>query len=159
MIMKRYVIVFFVVAALVRIASATIGETDAQIETRYGKPFKDITTETFGVMRGFISPGYVVGVKIIDGVSEMEMFSKMDQSDMSASEIAQLCKANGTGEWKAEQTGKPNWRRWRREDQGAVALYDTTRHFLYISSGKYFDQQVRKIETAPLTANLTDEKP
>jgi hypothetical protein len=146
-------------AALTRTAYGVIGETDAQIETRYGKPFKDITTETFGVMRGFISPGYVVGVKVIDGVSEMEMFSKMDQADLSASEIAQLCKANGTGEWKAEQTGKPNWRRWRREDQGAVALYDAVRHFLYISSAKYFEQQVRKIEMAPLTAKQADEKP
>src|SRR2546423_5492043 len=133
--MDRYAsAILLFAAASVPIASANIGETGAQVETRYGKPFNDITTETFGVMRGFITTEYVVGVKLINGVSEMEMFSKSDQSDISASEIARLQKANGNGEWKAEQTGKPNWRRWRCGDQGAVALYDAARHFLYISS-------------------------
>jgi hypothetical protein len=100
-------------------------------------------------MRGFMSPGYVVGVKLVNGVSEMEMFSKNDESDMSASEIENLLKGNGAGEWKAEQTGKPKWRRWRREDQALVALYDTMRHFLYISSKKFYEEQGKKIEETP----------
>ena len=136
-------------AVTTSIMSASIGETEAAISARYGKSIGDIPTEGFGIMRGFMSPGYVVGVKLVNGVSEMEMFSKNDESDMSASPIESLLKGNGAGEWKAEQTGKPKWRRWRREDQALVALYDTMRHFLYISSRKFYDEQAKKMEETP----------
>ena len=97
-------------------ASATpllgnIGDSPAQAENHYGKTIGDIPTSTFGVMSGFVSSGYVIGVKFIDGVSEMEMFSKSNQSDMAASEIDKLLKSNSDGTWKAELTGKANWRR------------------------------------------------
>ena len=137
--------------ALARIAGANIGETEAQVEERYGKPFNDINTTTFGPVRGFVSPQYIIGVKIIDGLSEMEMFARTDQSDISASEITRLLKADAGGEWKAEPTGKPSWRRWRRDDQGAVGLYDAQRHFLYISTIKFFDDEAHRIEAATST--------
>src|SRR3989441_10574882 len=139
--MKKIINACFVFAALATITSASIGEDEAAISARYGKSIGDIPTEGFGIMRGFISAGHVVGVKLVNGVSEMEMFSKADESDMSASEIESLLKGNGAGEWKAEQTGKPKWRRWQREDRAMVALYDTMRHFLYISSRKFYDEQ------------------
>jgi hypothetical protein len=151
--MKEVISACFVFAALAAIACAGIGENEAAISTRYGKSVGDIPTEGFGIMRGFISAGHIVGVKLVDGVSEMEMFSKADQSDMSASEIESLLKGNGAGEWKAEQTGKPKWRRWQREDRAMVALYDTMRHFLYISSRKFYDEQAKKIEERPKTSD------
>ena len=66
---------------------ANLGESEAAIEERYGKSFGQIPTSTFGVVNGFIAGGYVVGVKLVDGTSEMEMFSKGDRSEMPASEI------------------------------------------------------------------------
>ena len=144
--MKIFIAIAFPFAVFVPSASARIGETEAQIQTRYEKSVGDIPTKTFGVMRGFISAGYIIGVALRDGVSEMEMVSKADQADMSASEIAKLLKENSPGEWKAEQTGKPNWRRWRSEDQSLVALYDTVRHFLYINSKKFYEETGRKLE-------------
>ena len=145
--MKRYAVLLLLFIALIRPARANIGETEAEIEARYGKPLGDIRTQGFGLMRGFASPEYVIGVKLIDGTCEMEMFSKKDQSEMSASEIERLLNENGGGHWKAEPTGKPTWRRWRRDDQEGVALYDVVRHYFYISSAKFYDDQLNKLET------------
>ena len=131
---------------LTTIASARIGETEAEIAARYGTSLGDIPTQAFGKVRAFMSSGYVVGVAFVNGVSNMEMFSKTDQSDMTATQIKDLLKANGTDEWKAEETGKPNWRRWRREDEALVALYDAGRHFLYVNSKNFYEDQGKKIE-------------
>src|ERR1700730_9103406 len=128
-----------VFALFITTAAARIGETEAQISARYGKSIGEIPTEAFGKVRGFMQPGYLVGVAFVNGVSDMEMFSKNDQAEMTATEIDNLLKTNGAGAWKAEETGKPNWKRWRREDGALVALYDTARHSLYINSKKFFD--------------------
>lgn len=145
--MKNLLCAAVVFAALIMTALARIGETEAQITARYGQSIGDIPTEAFGKVRGFMEPGYLVGVAFVDGLSDMEMFSKNDQSEMSASEIENFLKTNGAGDWKAEETGKPNWKRWRRDDNALVALYDTARHFLYINSKKFFDAQRNKFGT------------
>lgn len=128
------------------IASARIGETEAQISTRYGASVGDVQTQAFGKVRGFILAGYVVGIAFVNGLSHMEMFSKNDQSEMSAKEIETLLRADDAGEWKAEGTGKPKWRRWRTPDEALVAVYDARRHFLYINSKEFYEAQGKKIE-------------
>jgi hypothetical protein len=143
--MKNLLCAAVVFGVFIMSASARIGETEAQIAARYGESIGDIPTEAFGKVRGFMQPGYLVGVAFVDGLSDMEMFSKNDQSEMSASEIENFCKAQGAGVWKAEQTGKPDWKRWRRADGALVALYDATRHFLYINSKKFFDAKRAKL--------------
>jgi hypothetical protein len=85
-------------------------------------------------------------VKFVDGTSEMEMFAKADHADIPASEISRLLNKNSPGEWKAELTGKPSWRRWRRDDGSAIALYDTVRHFLYINSKNFYEVKGQQIE-------------
>jgi len=144
--MKRYAVVALLLTALAAIARADVGQNEAELDTQYGKSVGETQTRGFGLMHGFVSPDYVIGVKLMEGVSVMEMFAKRDQSDMSASEIERLLKANGTGNWKAEPTGKPTWRRWRRDDQNAVALYDAMRHYLYISTTKFYDEQLSAAE-------------
>ncbi len=134
-------------AATMPIASARIGENEAEISARYGKSVGDIPTLAFGKVRGFSWNGYVVGVAFVGGVSSMEMFAKADQSEMTATETTNLLKFAGADEWKAEPTGKPNWRRWRGENGELVALYDVVRHFLYINSKKFYEDQGNKIET------------
>jgi len=125
---------------------ANVGESEAAVAERYGKSFGQIPTNTFGVVTGFVAGGYVVGVKFVDGTSEMEMFAKGDRSELPASEIDRLLKKNSAGEWKAELTGKPNWRRWRRDDGSAVALYDAVRHFLYINSKAFYEIKGQQVE-------------
>jgi hypothetical protein len=133
-------------AVYITSASARVGENETELQARYGEPVGNIPTEDLGPMRGFKSGGYIIGVVLENGVSEMEMFSKADEANMTASEIQNLLKGNGAGEWKAEQTGKPNWRRWRREDDAQVGLYDASRHFLYISSKKFYEEKGKNME-------------
>ena len=144
-IMKRLLLLLVFVTGISR-CFANIGESEAAVEDRYGKSFGQVPTNTFGIVNGFIARGYVVGVKFVDGISEMEMFSKANQADLPASEIDKLLKGNSDGIWKAEQTGKPNWRRWRRDDGSVVALYDTVRHFLYINSKNFYEVKGQQVE-------------
>ena len=156
-IMKRLLLLLLLVRGISPSSFANLGESEAAIEDRYGKSFGQIPTNTFGVMNGFIALGYVIGVKFVDGVSEMEMFSKANQADMPASEIDKLLKGNSPGIWKAELTGKPHWRRWRRDDGTAVALYDAVRHFLYINSKNFYEIKGQQVEQQEW--NLSDHAP
>ena len=145
--MKRLFAGAFGFVALTTIASARIGETETQITARYGKSIGDIPTEAFGPVRGYMMPGFLVGVKLADGVSAMEMISKNDQSEFSPPELEKFLKAHGAeGPWKADQWDRPGWKRWRTADQALVAVYDMKRHFLYINSGKFYEEQGRKLE-------------
>src|SRR4029078_5074481 len=102
--MSRVVCLFSIGIALASRCFGNVGESEAAIAERYGKSFGQIPTNTFGVVTGFMfttpTPGvqtattYIVGVKFIDGTSEMEMFAKSDRSDMPASEIDRLLKKN-----------------------------------------------------------------
>jgi hypothetical protein len=124
-----------------------VGDSEATVENSYGKSFGQIPTPTFGVMSGFVAGGYVIGVKFVDGASEMEMFSKGDQSEMPASEINRLLQKNSPGDWKAELTDKPRcWRRWRRDDGTAIALYNAASHFLYINSRNFYELKGQQME-------------
>jgi hypothetical protein len=144
--MKKCFLVVVLVFGSISLGYANVGESEAAIGERYGTSFGQIPTNTFGVVTGFVAGGYVVGVKLIDGTSEMEMFCKADQADMPASEIDRLLKKNSSGDWKAESTGKAHWRRWRRDDGSAVALYDTVRHFLYVTSKNFYEIKGQQME-------------
>ena len=121
-------------------AWARIGENEAQISARYGASIGDIPTATFGSVRGYMIPGVLVGVKLVDGMSQMEMISKTDQSDMSATEIEVFLRSHGADiKWNPDPF-KPNWKRWRTHEGSLVAVYDTARHFLYIYSKKFYEE-------------------
>ena len=130
-------------------AWARIGETEAQIMARYGQSIGDIPTESFGPVRGFALPGFVVGVKLENGISVMEMISKNDQSEITPPELERFLKEHGTDlPWKVDRFDKPNWKRWRSQDGSMVAVYDTKRHFLYVNSRKFYEEQGKRIEKA-----------
>jgi hypothetical protein len=143
---SRLAVTLFVLVASGASAWARIGESEAQIAARYGTSIGDIPTETFGPVRGYVTPGFVVGVKLVDGVSQMEMLAKSDQSGMSATEIAGLLKAHGADEqWNPDPFDRPNWSRWRSQDGSLVAVYDMRRHFLYIQSRKFYEELGRRL--------------
>ena len=145
--MKKLLVASIFFAALSSIALARIGETEAQLTARYGKSIGDIPTQAFGTVRGYLSQRYVVGVAFVNGVSDMEMFSKADQSELSAQELEGFMKFHGARvKWDPFVANQPGWKRWHRGDGALVALYDVNRHFLYICSQKFFDAQGKKLE-------------
>jgi hypothetical protein len=124
---------------------ARIGETEAQVVTRYGQSIGDIPTETFGPVRGFALSEYLVGVKFLNGTSAMEMVSRSDQAEIKPQEIDLLLKKHGADvEWKVDKFEKPDWKRWRTQDRSLVAVYDSKRHFLYVNSKQFYNEQGKR---------------
>src|SRR3977135_926845 len=119
--MKTWIGGVLVLAAWTTMASARIGETEAQIAARYGQTIGDVPTAVFGPTRGFLRPGYVVGVKFVHGISAMEMITKNDQSAMTPEEIATLLTIHGVAAlWQRDTWNRPDWQRWRMQDGALV---------------------------------------
>ena len=124
---------------------ARIGETEAQVMARYGQSIGDIPTETFGPVRGFALREYLVGVKFLNGTSAMEMVSRNDQAEIKPQEIDALLKKHGADvEWKVDKFEKPDWKRWRTQDGSLVAVYNSKRHFLYVNSKAFYNEQGKR---------------
>ena len=112
---------------------------------RYGQSIGDIPTETFGPVRGFALREYLVGVKFLNGTSAMEMISRNDQAEITPQEIDALLKKHGADvEWKVDKFEKPDWKRWRTQDESLVAVYDSKRHFLYVNSKEFYNEQGKR---------------
>ena len=112
---------------------------------RYGQSIGDIPTETFGPVRGFALREYLVGVKFLNGTSAMEMVSRNDQAEIKPQEIDALLKKHGADvEWKVDKFEKPDWKRWRTRDGSLVAVYDSKRHFLYVNSKQFYNEQGKR---------------
>lgn len=73
-------------------AFARIGETEAQIEKRYGQP-----TSSFRSTKGYFYKDFFIIVAFDNGVSGIETYEKRNGAPMSAVEIARLLEANGGG--------------------------------------------------------------
>jgi len=124
---------------------ARIGETEAQVMARYGQSIGDISTETFGPVRGFALREYLVGVKFLNGTGAMEMISRNDQAEIKLQEIDALLKKHGADvEWKVDKFEKPDWKRWRTQDGSLVAVYDSKRRFLYVNSKAFYNEQGKR---------------
>ena len=143
--MYKPIAVSLVLLICSRSLPARIGETEAQVVARYGQPIGDIPTETFGPVRGFALREYLVGVKFLNGTSAMEMVSRNDQAEIKPQEIDALLKKHGADvEWKVDKFEKPDWKRWRTQDGSLVAVYDSKRHFLYVNSKEFYNEQGKK---------------
>ena len=143
--MYKPIAVSLVLLVCSRSLLARIGETEAQVMARYGQSIGDIPTETFGPVRGFALREYLVGVKFLNGTSAMEMVSRNDQAEIKPQEIDALLKKHGADvEWKVDKFEKPDWKRWRTQDGSLVAVYDSKRHFLYVNSKEFYNEQGKR---------------
>ena len=143
--MYKPIAVSLVLLVCSRSLLARIGETEAQVMARYGQSIGDIPTETFGPVRGFAVREYLVGVKFLNGTSAMEMVSRNDQAEIKPQEIDALLKKHGADvEWKVDKFEKPDWKRWRTQDGSLVAVYDSKRHFLYVNSKAFYNEQGKR---------------
>jgi hypothetical protein len=73
-------------------AFARIGETERQIEARYGKP-----TQTFRATKAYFYKDFFIVVAFDNGKSGIEVYQKRNASPMTAVEIGTLLDTNGGG--------------------------------------------------------------
>jgi len=78
-------------------ALAQIGETEAQIEKRYGR-----AASGSGPTKGYFYKGFFIIVTFDNGVSGIETYEKRNGAPMSAVEIRRLLEASGAGSKRHE---------------------------------------------------------
>ena len=121
---------------LVSPAFARIGETEQQIEARYGKSIGTLSSGNQPLKKAYQSSGMNIIVMYIDGVSQSEVFTKKDESEFSKNEIAILLDANAAGsKWiedpKARLVGMHGW---NLEAGGRTAGYSESARGLLIQT-------------------------
>jgi hypothetical protein len=127
-------------------AFARIGETEQQIEARYGKPIKLIGGVPPGLegIKRYQSAGLDIYVNFISGLSEEEYYSKQ-YGKIERAEVDAILQANSQGkEWKEIPSGHPlySWRatRWMLGEinpESTLAEFDGGR--LTIMTKKFLD--------------------
>jgi hypothetical protein len=107
-------------------AFARIGETEAQIQKRYGKP-----TSSSPWTKGYFYNGFFIIVTFDNGVSGIETYEKRNGAPMSPVEIRQLLDANGDGTKWQEPTR--NGFASRYEGKSRFAEYNAVTNTLTIA--------------------------
>jgi hypothetical protein len=110
---------------LVSAAFARIGETEQQIEARYGKTVRTLSKGNEPLQKDYRSSGLNIAVTYIDGVSQCELFRKQDESQLSKNEIALLLEANAAGSrWIDDPIARhAGVQGWNLESGGRMATY------------------------------------
>ncbi len=129
-------------------ATARIGETEAEVQTRYGDPiFMLPSTVEASLTKCYLSDGFSIAVTYMKGRSVREMFAKADKSKLTEKEIQRLLKGNAGGAtWNAQElAGQKNvpdgLLGWRTDDeQPRVALYDARTQALFVTTQRFINQ-------------------
>nr|MDQ6940169.1 hypothetical protein [Verrucomicrobiota bacterium] len=117
-------------------AFARIGETEKEIEARYGKWIPPITASSGIPMKMYRAHGMLVGVSFIDGRAEAEFYQKGDHGAFSEHEIQLLLDANGNGtKWEKANRVDLSHDNWTRP--GALASYSKFSPALMVLSARY----------------------
>lgn len=140
-------------ALLCASAFARIGETDKQIEARYGKPtWKEAAP--FARRRGipgstefYQAAGIKIVVTFIDGISESESYTKVSGEKLESSEVETILAANaGQKKWLKVEAGHPfyttgndRWLLGEISPDATLADFDLLNGHLLICSKKFFD--------------------
>ena len=118
------------IAAVVLFGSAAfarIGETEAQIEKRYGQPTSGShSTKTYGYEDFFVI------VTFDDGVSGIETYEKCNGAPISAVEIGKLLEANGVGTKRHEAIR--NGLEFRYKEKDRLVEYNAITNTLTIAN-------------------------
>jgi hypothetical protein len=119
----KLLVPLFVFSVLVSSALACVGDSDAELEARYGKQVQTGTSKLPGVtIRGYKFRGFSVVVGVINGHSAFEMYSKKDHSKLNANEVGALMTANsGGGTWNAVEDAAYEGKKWALSD-GTVTV-------------------------------------
>jgi hypothetical protein len=141
---------------LVSPAFARIGETEQQIEKRYGKSTLTVSTGNEPLQKVYQSSGLNITVTYLDGVSQREIFTKQDGSELSKNEIAILLEANAAGsKWIEDPTATSlaGVQGWKLESGGRTAAFSRDKTRLVITTDlvqKVFNQRKAEDEKEKL---------
>ena len=141
---------------LVSLAFARIGETEQQIEKRYGKSTLTVSTGNEPLQKVYQSSGLNITVTYLDGVSQREIFTKQDGSELSKNEIAILLEANTAGsKWIEDPTATSlaGMQAWKLESGGRTAAFSRDKTRLVITTDlvqKVFNQRKAEDEKEKL---------
>ena len=119
--MKQVISSILIAVFAVATASARIGETADQIESRYGKPGPSVGVDVLGHQtKQYLFSGYKITVTFQGGKSEREKYSKEDESRLLTGDISSLLAANVTNgvTWKDTVSNK-----WKSSDDKLVAFF------------------------------------
>lgn len=120
--MRLPVLIVLLLALAAGRADARIGETQAEIDKRYGPPFKKLKFQKpIEKKFNYHFAGFVIEVSFIQDRSIMELFERDDRGFISEEEIAVLLKANESAStWRREESSNTE-REYRRADGRVVA--------------------------------------
>ncbi len=128
-------------------AAARIGETEVQVNARYGNPIFNLPSQQDTVTKCYVSGVFSIAVTYVDGKSVREMVAKADKSKITEKEINRLLEANAGGSaWNTQQlAGQKNvpdgLLGWRTDaEKSRVALYDERTQAFFVTTQKFINQ-------------------
>jgi hypothetical protein len=145
--MSRLIFVIILLIISGRSGFARIGETEVQVENRYGKAISKLADDGTVKSRGYSSGGFLIVVEFEKGVSQMEIFAKPDRSELSQTEITILLEANKDGfNWLGHpEEAFGGHRSWCSTDKRSrIAYYDEDIPNLVISTMDYVDRRTER---------------
>jgi hypothetical protein len=126
-------------------AKGRIGETEGQIEARYGQAINVMPSQPgAGLTKCYPSNSFLVSVTFLNGRSVREMIVKNDKSKMGDAEIQSFLESKSDDSPEHRMTGPitimAGVQQWRSVDQPArVAFYDSQTRALFITTQKFID--------------------
>ena len=145
---QRPLIAFAAIFFFLGSTEARLGETETQIQTRYGNPIALLPTRAGdpGLTKCYSSAGFIISVTYVKGGSVREIFTKTNKSKLTEAEIQSTLKANvASSPWKAEELVSTNApivgiEKWRTTDRSQrVAFYDSQTRALFITTQRFID--------------------
>lgn len=162
--MRGPLITLSVACFSVMTASARIGDTEEQIETRYGNAVAELPAHPTdaGLTKCYSSAGYLIAVTYRKDKSVREVLTKVDNSKISPTEIYKLLEARASGSaWTVQELTGPTHvtagvLQWRNnDDRSRVAIYDSQTRALFITTQQFINLTNAKKRT---TGHATGER-
>ena len=128
--------------------TARLGETEAQVATRYGEPLQKFDLLSTNDATAYSTNRLWIAVYFTNGVSVAEMFVPQDRDDLRTDARDVLLEQQRQGSAWTEVQSEPMdlFQRWRRYDGRAFALYHTLNHSLLICTPQYWRWMQEKKE-------------
>jgi len=117
---------------------ARVGDTEKEVEARYGKPGKDMGTKSNVHQMGYMAGGFMILVDFVNGVSQREGFANPDTTPLTNDAIYEILRMNsqeGTIWQQGQVPGED--KAWQRSDGKVIALCPSPRLFLFIQNASY----------------------